>query len=169
MSTVSHPDFNARPVAGHCFACPAGSDLLDMILCWLLHAIEKARGADERASKQSPRRGSRWRGTTERLSREPHVYLRSAVTRWPRCPADRSVVPIQKGPMNVMNAFRASESASARALQPVKSLSSIRPQRTGKEQSLIIKTDDPSPKPRPSPREPEPTWVQLALPGIDPA
>ena len=106
MSTVSHPDFSASPVAGLCFACPAGSDLLDMILCSPLHAIEKARGADERASKQSPRRGSRWRGTTERLSREPHVYLRSAVTRWPRCPPDRRVVPIQKRPMNAMNAYR---------------------------------------------------------------
>ena len=106
MPTVSHPDFSASPVAGHCYACPADCDLPDMILCWLLHAIEKARGADERASKQSPRPGSRWRGTTERLSREPHVYLRSAVTRWPRCPPDRRVVPIQKRPMNAMNAYR---------------------------------------------------------------
>jgi hypothetical protein len=34
---------------------------------------------------------------------------------------------------------------------------------------MIIKTNDLGRKPRPSPLEPEPTWVQLPLPGIDPA
>jgi hypothetical protein len=34
MSTVTHSNLNASPVAGACYACPPGCGLPDMIRCW---------------------------------------------------------------------------------------------------------------------------------------